>query len=176
MSERSQVSSIAPSRDNQRVWEKFPTFCLKTFSGIFWSGEKVLFIPFRKYITSHDLWTLCNGPETPTEWKSESVTYWPTNLPTYWPELRMHLKLWSPFRPDLAKSSWKHLCVTIFAKFLPRKGVAPYGRCAPIMPIFHHILCQISPGADIVHYQKKKIGNGNYYVQLKIHCCFDVLM
>ena len=28
-------------------------------------------------MTSHDLWTLCNNPETHTQWKSESVTNGP---------------------------------------------------------------------------------------------------
>ena len=30
-------------------------------------------IAFRKYMTSHVLRMLCEGPETPTEWKSENV-------------------------------------------------------------------------------------------------------
>ena len=29
---------------------------------------------FGKYITSCGPWTLCDGPETPTQWKSESVS------------------------------------------------------------------------------------------------------
>ena len=36
--------------------------------------KKPLVIAFRKYTTSHGLPTLCNGPETSTEGKSESVT------------------------------------------------------------------------------------------------------
>ena len=37
-------------------------------------GEKLLLKAFRKYMTSRGLRTLCNGSETQTEWKSESVT------------------------------------------------------------------------------------------------------
>ena len=33
-------------------------------------------------MTARSLRTLCNGPETPTQWKSESVTDLPTNLLT----------------------------------------------------------------------------------------------
>ena len=42
----------------------------------------LLVIAFRKYITSRGLRTLKNGPETPTQWKSESVSDWLTNLLT----------------------------------------------------------------------------------------------
>ena len=31
-------------------------------------------VSFKKYIISHGLPTLSEGPEAPTEWKSESVT------------------------------------------------------------------------------------------------------
>ena len=40
---------------------------------IFRSGKKVLVVSFRKYITSHSRPTLRRGPQTPIEWKSESV-------------------------------------------------------------------------------------------------------
>ena len=42
---------------------------------LFWSGGKVLVIPFTKYIAYNFLQTLCKGPETRTEWRSESVAY-----------------------------------------------------------------------------------------------------
>ena len=42
--------------------------------GIFRSGGKLLVMAFRKYMTSHGPRTLREGPETPTEWISESVT------------------------------------------------------------------------------------------------------
>ena len=41
---------------------------------------KLLVIPFRKYVTSGGPQTLFNGPETPTEWKSEcdqlNIKHW----------------------------------------------------------------------------------------------------
>ena len=36
---------------------------------------------FQKYMTFRGLQTLCNGQETPTQWKSESATNEPTNEP-----------------------------------------------------------------------------------------------
>ena len=41
---------------------------------------KLLVIAFGKYITSRGLRTLRNSPETPTQWKSESIS----DLPTDW--------------------------------------------------------------------------------------------
>ena len=41
----------------------------------------------RKYMMSHDLPKLCEGPETLTELKSESFIDWPTNQPTDQPEV-----------------------------------------------------------------------------------------
>ena len=35
----------------------------------------LLFVAFRKHVTSRGPWPLCDSPDTPTEWKSESVTY-----------------------------------------------------------------------------------------------------
>ena len=40
---------------------------------------KLLVIAFRKYMLSHGLRTLREGPETATEWKSESVRDWRTD-------------------------------------------------------------------------------------------------
>ena len=47
-----------------------------TFENIL-GNRKLLVIAFRKYMTSRDQRTLCNGPEPPTQWKSESVTNGP---------------------------------------------------------------------------------------------------
>ena len=47
--------------------------------------SSIQFKIFGKYMRSHGPRTLCNGPETPTQWKSESVTFLPTDLPTYSP-------------------------------------------------------------------------------------------
>ena len=39
----------------------------------FWSVRKLFATPLKKYITSYGIRTLFEGPQTPTEWKSESV-------------------------------------------------------------------------------------------------------
>ena len=64
---------------------------------------KLLVIAFRKYITSRGLRTLCNGPETPTPWKSESVTYIPPDQLIHWCRCYRcftHLKIEFPHSVD----------------------------------------------------------------------------
>ena len=50
------------------------------FVKLHFGNWSLLLIAFGKYIAPRGLRTLCNGPETPTQWKSESVT----DHPTYW--------------------------------------------------------------------------------------------
>ena len=65
MSERPQVSR----NTSLRVFSKG-----RKIGRYFRSGGELLVMAFRKYMTSHGPRTLREGPETTTEWKSESVT------------------------------------------------------------------------------------------------------
>ena len=61
----------------QDQWLSLMLFSIKGWEvGIFWSAGKVLVIPFRKYMTSYGLRTLCNDPETPSgkcRWQKVSL-------------------------------------------------------------------------------------------------------
>ena len=84
-----------------RVLRKFPT------------EHRRPFCTFCKwnYISSHGQHALCNGPETPTQWKSKSVTDQLTKLPTRVQEMLEVLEMHSGYFP-----CWLKL------EIYPRKG------------------------------------------------------
>ena len=56
-----------------------------------WSyGECSEVIAFRKHMTSHGPRTLCNGQETPTQWKSKSMTNWRGHVLEMFTHLKKH--------------------------------------------------------------------------------------
>ena len=59
--------------------------------------RKLLVKAFRKHLTFRGLRKLCNGPETPTEWKSESVS---TDGFTKIGDIDAYLPLWKRAHMD----------------------------------------------------------------------------